>query len=44
MEQALEKGREYIKKAQEKKERDINAYRRPIDFGVGDSAYLLPKN
>jgi hypothetical protein len=36
IEQALEKGRASILKAQEKKECDINAYRRLVDFGVRD--------
>jgi len=44
MEQALEKGRDSIRKAQEKKERDINAHRRPVDFGVGDQVWVSTKN
>jgi transposase InsO family protein len=44
MEQALEKGRECIRKAQEKKERDINAHRRPIDFEVRDKVWVSTKH
>ena len=36
IEQALEKCKEAIREAQEKKERDVNAYRRLIDFRVKD--------
>jgi transposase InsO family protein len=44
MEQALEKGRESIRKAQEKKERDVNAHRRPVDFGVKDKVWVTTKH
>jgi transposase InsO family protein len=44
MEQALEKGRESIRKAQEKKECDVNAYRRPVDFGVRDKVWVTTKH
>ena len=43
MEQALQKGRESIHKAQEKKERDVNARRRPVDFGVRDKVWVTTK-
>ena len=33
-----------IKKAQEKKEQDVNKYYRPIDFSVKDYVYISPKN
>ena len=44
MEQALEKGRECIQKAQDKKERDINAHRRPVDFQAGDKVWVTTRN
>jgi hypothetical protein len=33
---AINKGKEFIRAAQEKKERDVNAHRRPVDFDVED--------
>ena len=33
-----------IKKAQEKKEQDINKYQRPVDFSIKDYVYISPKN
>ena len=36
--------KEIIKKAQEKKEQDINKHQRPIDFSVKDYVYISPKN
>ena len=44
IQQALEKGRESIKIAQAKKERDINTYRRPVDFSIGDIVQVSTKN
>jgi transposase InsO family protein/predicted aspartyl protease len=44
MEHALKKGREAIRKAQEKKEHDVNAHRRPIDFTVNDKVWVSTKN
>ena len=44
MQEALEKGKEFIKKAQEKKEKDINKYRRLIDFQVKDKVFISTKN
>ena len=34
----------HIRKAQEKKEKDINAYRREVDFRVEDKVFVTPKN
>ena len=36
IEEALEKGKEAIKRAQHKKERNINIHRRVPDFDIGD--------
>jgi transposase InsO family protein len=44
MKAAIEKGKEFMAKAQEKKERDVNAHRRPIDFSVGDKVWVSTKN
>ena len=44
IEQALEKGKEYIQRAQDKKEQDVNAYRQLVDFGKDDEVQVLTKN
>jgi hypothetical protein len=36
MHDAIEKDKQFIAKTQKKKNRDVNAYRRKIDFEVGD--------
>ena len=33
-----------LKKAQEKKEQDVNKYYRPVDFSVKGYVYVFPKN
>ena len=42
--QAIEVAKENMAKAQAKKEHDVNLYRRPVDFQVGDKVYILTKN
>ena len=44
MNEALERGREFIKKAQEKKEHNINAHQRLIDQEVTDKVQVSTKN
>jgi hypothetical protein len=44
MQDALKLGKELMAKAQAKKEADVNAHRRPIDFTVGDKVYVSTKN
>ena len=44
MQEAVDLGRQHIKKAQEKKERDVNRKRRPVDFDVGDKVFVTTKN
>ena len=44
MNKALEKGREFIQKAQEKKEHNINVHCRPVDQKVGDKVQVSTKN
>ena len=41
---AWEVAKSYIKQAQEKKERDVNKHRRPVDFDVEDKVYVSTKN
>ena len=36
MNEAIEKGKEFMKQAQEKMEQSTNTYRRPVNFTVGD--------
>jgi uncharacterized ferredoxin-like protein len=36
MNEAIEKGKEFIKQAQEKIEQSTNTYRHPVNFTVGD--------
>jgi hypothetical protein len=43
MEEALNKGKEAIKKAQYKKERDVNIYRHIPNFNVGDEVWVTYK-
>jgi transposase InsO family protein len=44
MHDAWETAKRMLKKAQEKKERDVNKHRRPVDFSVKDHVYVSPKN
>jgi hypothetical protein len=44
MQQALQKGKELMLQAQQKKENDVNAHRRAIDFKVGDKVWISTKN
>ena len=44
MQEACTLGRELMAKAQAKKEADVNAHRRPIDFAVKDKVYVSTKN
>jgi hypothetical protein len=44
MHQTIEKGKELMAKAQAKKEKDVNAHRRAVDFTVGDKVYVSTKN
>jgi transposase InsO family protein len=44
MNQAIEKGKEIIREAQAKKERDVNTHRRPVDFTVNDKVWVSTKN
>jgi hypothetical protein len=44
IQEALKLGRELMAKAQAKKEADVNAHRRPIDFAVEDKVYVSTKN
>lgn len=44
MQGALELAKENMAKAQARKERDINAHRRPVDFEPGDQVYISTKN
>jgi transposase InsO family protein len=43
MHDAIEKGKEFIRAAQEKKERDVNTHRRPVDFDVEDRVWVSTK-
>jgi hypothetical protein len=43
MENAIEVGRSNMKQAQARMERNANAHRRPVDFDVGDKAYVSTK-
>jgi hypothetical protein len=36
MHDAIEKGKQFMAKTQEKKSRDVNAHRREVDFEVGN--------
>src|SRR6266536_3840862 len=44
IQEACTLGRELMAKSQAKKEADINAHRRPIDFTVKDKVYVSTKN
>jgi hypothetical protein len=44
MQDALKLGKELMAKAQAKKEADVNAHRRPIDFTAKDKVYVSTKN
>ena len=44
MNEAIEKGKEFMKQAQEKMEQSTNAHRRPVNFTVGDKVWLTTKN
>jgi hypothetical protein len=43
MHDAIEKGKEFIRVAQEKKERDVNAYCRLVDFDIEDRVWVSTK-
>ena len=42
--EAIEKAKEFMVKAQDKKSRDVNAHRREVDFEVGDKVWVSTKN
>jgi hypothetical protein len=44
MQGAIQKAKEFIAKAQSKKETDVNRHRREIDFTIGDQVYVSTKN
>ena len=44
MEGAIQQGQTNMKKAQEKKQRDVNRHRRPVDFVVGDKVFVSTKD
>jgi hypothetical protein len=44
MHEAWEYAKEVFTKAQEKKERDVNRYRREVDFDVEDLVFVSTKN
>src|SRR6266536_5319277 len=44
MQEACTLGRELMAKSQAKKEADVNAYRRLIDFAIKDKVYVSTKN
>jgi hypothetical protein len=44
MKAAMDKGKELMAKAQEKKQRDVNSHRRPVDFSIGDKVWVSTKN
>jgi transposase InsO family protein len=44
MNEAIKKGKEFIKQAQEKMEQSANTHRRLVDFTVGDKVWLKTKN
>ena len=41
---AWERAKQIFQKAQEKKQSDVNRYRRPVDFQIGDFVYVSTKN
>jgi hypothetical protein len=44
MYEAIEKAKEFMAKAQDKKSRDVNAHRREVDFEVGDKVWVSTRN
>jgi hypothetical protein len=41
---AIKQAQNCIKKAQDKKRRDVNLYKRLVDFEVKDKMFMLTKN
>jgi hypothetical protein len=41
---AIKQAQDCIKKAQDKKQRDVNPHKRPVDFEVKDKVFVLTKN
>jgi hypothetical protein len=41
---AIKQAQDYIKKAQNKKQRNINLYKRLVNFKVKDKVFMLTKN
>jgi hypothetical protein len=44
MHNAIKQAQDCIKKAQDKKRRDVNLYKRLVDFEVKDKVFVLTKN
>jgi hypothetical protein len=44
MHNAIKQAQDCIKKAQDKKRRDVNLYKRPVNFKVKDKVFVLTKN
>jgi hypothetical protein len=40
----IKQAQDCIKKAQDKKRRDVNLHKRPVDFKVKDKVFMLIKN
>jgi hypothetical protein len=41
---AIKQAQDCIKKAQDKKQRDVNLYKKLVDFEVKDKVFMLTKN
>jgi hypothetical protein len=44
MHNAIKQAQDCIKKAQDKKRRDVELHKRPVDFEVKDKVFVLTKN
>jgi hypothetical protein len=44
MHNTIKQAQDCIKKAQNKKRRDVNLYKRPVDFKVKDKVFVSTKN
>jgi hypothetical protein len=44
MHNAIKQAQDCIKKAQDKKQRDVDLYKKPVDFEVKDKVFVLTKN
>jgi hypothetical protein len=44
MHNAIKQAQDCIKKAQDKKQRNVNLYKRLVDFEVKDKVFMLIKN